>query len=274
MNDMSNSMLTRIRYAVDRFWHEHGRDLKNAKEPAYSELIASMLPSYLKDALEDSHIEATGAYIHQRPYVWFKNSAGRMRKCELGDVMVVVQDCRDGDDRINVSLLQLKRERGRIKSRLKENELNQLELYAKWPELSFPGKGTRPSYDIYPKTPTPGAQYLFVSEATSSDWHVAAPILPFDLSAIDFARHLDLVMNFASGRSITGYDDAEKDAWSKLIWSVLLYLDGKHYKSNLDRLPIPRMSDVLSSLICKNMRSQCANIGSSGMGLISIRIES
>lgn len=78
-----------------------------------------------------------GAFVHGTPHVKFMTAAGAPARCELGDLLLVVDDERPGHRSRQARITQAKlATRGRIVLTT-PGELNQLDLNTRWPPFNF-----------------------------------------------------------------------------------------------------------------------------------------
>ena len=203
----------------------------NKKEPTYTASIVLSLAQVVENVYRSikPNIRTAGCYVHQKPKVSFvsrNNQSTKILRRELGDLLVVVRDMIDGEERYNAALFQLKKRNGDKV----DVESGQCELLRDWPPLWF--KNVRNVYDITPKHPSPGAQYMIVDNSGGCDW----PLIPFfwvappkskinpaeyDRCAASFGHYLDGLVNWRTGRPIHGNEAGPKDEWSRLVWDII-----------------------------------------------------
>lgn len=202
--------------------------LRNKKEPSFAASLAISIARWVNARFKTSHpqLSVSGCFLHQKPYVTFKRGTGEVATCELGDLLVVCHDVIDGQDCYNASLFQLKK--GAADQTV---DKTQYELYAKWPEFrlahNYEGLG-RKSYDLQPKTWTPGAAYMFIDKCDyddSSCYVVAVPKQGLKCGTVPFEIFMETFLLWQSGRAIANEKDKNQDKWSELIWDVVRLLE-------------------------------------------------
>ena len=169
-----------------------------------------------------------GIFIHQSPYVNFKDRTGTPKSCEQGDMLIICHKRVDNLDWYNAALLQWKgSDKPTIK--LKSSERKQLELYQNWPTFYIKRKKITKTYDIKPKTVTPGAQYgiFFTSKKTKMYVDMPASILNVN-SDFTFGRFVWNMINWETGRPIDP-DRTSNDEWSNLIWDLISNSINAHF---------------------------------------------
>ena len=204
-----------------------GKKVESMDEPEITSAIVTELPSLLNRMIwPQTGIRFGGCFIHKKPKAHFKTKSGKDVSREVGDILVVCRQQIDGIETFNAALLQMKMHRGggdhhTIKD---EDEKEQLELYQNWPDFYCRRNKKDTSFNIYPKTPHPGAQYgiiekkrgsdIVVFHATSSDNLYLQPEHSFGGLVYDFVM-------MQNGRAFTQRNQKEKDEWSRLIWYLL-----------------------------------------------------
>jgi hypothetical protein len=109
-------------------------------------------------------VSVFAVFCHQTPQVAFGSHP--RSSCELGDILFAyVHTPRAGPPRRNALLFQAKAS-AKQPYRIQRAEMDQLCLYAEWPEFEYARsvllKGQKRS--VTPKTPYPGAQYLLIDD--------------------------------------------------------------------------------------------------------------
>ena len=196
-------------------------------EPEITSAIVTELPSLLNRMIwPQTGIRFGGCFIHKKPKAHFKCKLGKDASREIGDILVVCRQQIDGIETLNAALLQMKIHRG-VGDHHKINdkdECEQLELYQNWPNFYCRRNKKDTFFNIYPKTPHPGAQYgiiekkrgsnIEVFHATSSENLYLQPEHSFGSFVYDFVM-------LQNGRVFTQRNQKEKDEWSRLIWYLL-----------------------------------------------------
>lgn len=249
-----------------------GRRLKaqsHMQEPDYTAAIATEFPCLMNRTFGYSHWRLGSSFTHQRPYVSFKSSNGNIVTCELGDLLFICHKREDGKDLYNAALMQLKRNQfHRVHEIVRPEELVQLELYEHWPSFQFKYyAGT--SYNILPKAPGPGAQYLFINRLSPLFTHA----IPSAKMAIDedwsLGRFLVAFTNWQTGRPISPEDDPEKDDWSRAIWTIVAGNRNAVYnRRNVGKIEVPRNSgsflEYLTSTDAEDMNEELLSLYTRG----------
>lgn len=168
----------------------------------------------------------TSIYCHQKPLVDF----GRKKKPEIGDILFVLSHTDKFKNKyFNSLLFQAKVTNNQI-SRVATADLEQLELYQKWPKFTYcrAGKLNGISRDIHPKSISTGAQYLLIDNDPVNSLMGLSGTFPFGCAlpnkqlvlCNDFSNELVQFLKFKTGRTIDDKATA-KDDWSKTIWDLI-----------------------------------------------------
>lgn len=196
---------------------------KSMQEPDYTAAITTEFPNLMRRYFRSGNWKIGASFAHQRPYVTFTSSQGSTVTCELGDLLLVCHTKVDGQDRYNAALMQLKMNHWlddyhQIRD---QKELVQLELYEWWPKFVFKYRPMT-TYDIMPKSVTPGAQYLFVNRSGEPLFTHAIPSKVM-LNDPDYSlgRFLVAFTQWQTGRPISPENDQNQDDWSKAIWALI-----------------------------------------------------
>lgn len=220
-------------------------------EVSYTKSLALELPKLLngngpiavskkcKDVLRFS-----GAFIHQKPYVKFEpKKNGKLRRCELGDLLILMEERFGSATRCNAALLQLKLLKSRSEQKYSigsswDGEGRQLKLYTEWPRLHIAAKKyASKEYDIYPKSITPGAQYLLIRHVRKPRFVVVNPRECMLVEPPSFGMFVRSFINWQTGRPISEEGKMCGDDWSRLIWDTVdLVKECNIPKSGMKRL--------------------------------------
>lgn len=217
------------------------KKVSTPQEPDITAALATDFPNQINKFYHFTHCRFGGCFIHQSPKVHIFDYYGTTANCEAGDLLVLCRRKEDEKELFNATLFQLKMHAPKtstvpivsnvIHTINNENELKQLHLYQNWPVFKM-GKNIKkeksqrfitlePKYDIYPKTATPGAQYLLVNKKN----HVLSPTMPARKMQLNlFYTWGDFLINFINwqtGRPILQEDEANNDEWSKFIWEIV-----------------------------------------------------
>lgn len=218
--------------SVELLRYKAKKNLAQLHEPDYTAALVLIFP-VLANIIMKGRARFGGCYIHQSPKATFHSTVkSGVASCEVGDLLVVVRRNVDGKEVYNAMLLQLKRHtqaKNTPHILSSQGEMIQKELYTEWPLFSLSCTGTT-TYDIYPKSITPGAQYMFIARANrlSSPWSMNTLFLnsyPATSTVLDynhtFGDSLEHLIEWQNGRSISDELNSGSDDWSKLIWSLI-----------------------------------------------------
>lgn len=187
---------------------------KSLEEPAYAAALAIEFPNLMNARKRFSNISFGGCFIHKKPKVEFLGN----KKCELGDVLVLLRKQTRDDTRYNAALIQLKKGK-KSPAKLPKNDI-QLYLYENWPLFTL--SSTKKQYDIYPKTVSQGGMYGIIQEQPKQQIYISEPmsrmVFPNEMTV---ARFIFDAMNWQAGRAISDADHRNSDEWSRLIWDLL-----------------------------------------------------
>lgn len=207
----------------------------NIQEPDYLTAIVTKFPLLMNSTWDN--VNYGGCFIHKSPQVTFKGNK-RGGRCEAGDLLVLCREKIARDYRYNATLFQLKRVQGWSFKPTNRRELLQYRFYTKWPEFSIGGKfDPNNSFDIVPKTVTPGAQYMQINDPDRLShsfryesiclFHpcIFTHAIPrpemYSRSDLSFGRFLWDFIHWQNGRPIDANKDTTKDEWSRFIWDLI-----------------------------------------------------
>lgn len=207
-----------LRLSVDKIVYKaQGRTLQ---EPDYTVAITTeFIPLLAQHFSVLGNAKIGGSFIHQRPKATFTMN-GKQETRELGDLLVLCRKTTHGCSIYNAALFQLKMASpAPYKMITNQGELSQLYLYTDWPQFRLTnGK----AYDIYPKTVSQGAQYMFV---TPCRWVIYTHSMPQttmrNCTSLSFGRFIYDFVRWQNGRSIADEANKNSDEWSRLIWDIL-----------------------------------------------------
>ena len=252
-NGVKNLLKRSLPHCMDAFLPKL-RSNRKFEEPDYTAGLAINLPRVINEREKELAcrlgLRFGGCYIHQKPYVVYEDNFKKVRR-ELGDLLVLCREKRDGEELFNAALLQLKMADGKC-----DIDDGQLRIYTEWPKIWLEGKFGGPfrSFDVYPKAVTQGALYSFVhvpdreaSQSGAEDedqvqgnedvlrFTVASPRRNFgrrrilaDNAGMRLEEFLSDFVIWQSGRSIGSREDSLNnpcDSWSRLIWTVVDQLE-------------------------------------------------
>lgn len=205
----------------------------NNNEPTYTAAIVLSVRDIVKNLYSRAkpNLQVAGCYVHQKPKVTFTSQLSKFQKRnpitrELGDLMVVCRDNVEGKELYNAAIFQLKKQ----KDNKVEIELGQCELLRDWPIFNFKYGNPRHGYDIHPKCPSPGAQYMIIDKGRCcciKNFFWVSPAKPtIDLTAADFCmasfgHYLDAMLDWRAGRPICAKNASNQDEWSRLVWDII-----------------------------------------------------
>lgn len=166
-------------------------------------------------------VSLTGVFCHQTPQVSFVDSAGRSRRCELADLLVVVDDLTSGEQgRRWAVLVQAKMAArfGGITLRA-PGDLVQLDLLSNWPRFNLPA-GFAPGERDFRTCGHRGAALdcgtygLIDSQVPAWRQQPPAKVMPAGGDELGtFLAHMLEDGQIGYGREATGLDDD----WSKTV---------------------------------------------------------
>ena len=190
------------------------------QEPDYTAAITTeFIPLMARHSRVLGNAKIGGSFIHQRPQATFVMN-GNHETRELGDLLVLCRRTVQGRSIYNAALFQLKMASpAPYKMITNQGELAQLYLYTDWPQFRLTNGN---DYDIYPKTVSQGAQYMFV---TPNRWVIYTHSMPQakmrNSTSLSFGRFIYDFVRWQNGRSIADEANKNSDEWSRLIWDIL-----------------------------------------------------
>ena len=209
------------------------RPVSSFQEPDYTAALVTIFPQLL-NMFGVRGCRYGGCFIHQKPKVHFNSAVkGGAASCEGGDLLVLLKQTIDGIERYNATLFQLKMHGNNTNVHHIHGlgELVQKELYTDWPQFSIINHGQHLSYDVQPKTITPGAQYMIVKQPKSSKpsiphysdtyfYHsIPCNNIRLDRNYI-LGSFLSKFLNWQTGRPISARSAITED-WSRFIWELI-----------------------------------------------------
>ncbi len=220
------------------------------QEPDYNTALALLLPTLLNKSGYFKNVRFGGCFIHQSPIATFNDSSNVQCSCELGDLLAICHKVVDGDDLYNAALVQWKIIKKAVEV-LTGKPLNQLSLYKHWPLFSLSSKGG--TYDIYPKTVTPGAQYGLIQSYPDFGVFTTIPSTCLKVQgASSYARFLINLMSWQTGRPFEHDSSKANDDWSKLINHLIQSSLSKAFtRKNIGQISAPRASKELLDLLVR-----------------------
>lgn len=189
------------------------------QEPDYTAALAIEFPKEINRTGVFPHIRFGGCFIHQSPRVEF-NSSHKQKKCELGDLLVLLKKQTVDDVRYNAALIQMKISNDSPANLHNDGDLKQLYLYEKWPKFRIVSTGNY--YDLFPKTATQGAMYSIIQRKSVPQFFMAEPMTSMAFSKdMTFGRFIQNAINWQAGRTIAHESNKNSDEWSRLIWDLI-----------------------------------------------------
>lgn len=195
------------------------------EEPDYTVALAIEFPRLLNEITAAPNIRFGGCFIHQSPIVTF-SSSHVARRCELGDLLVLLRKRTMDDTRYNAALVQLKKSDKSPVTLTDDGDLKQLHLYEKWPMFTM--SSTHLQYDVFPKAVTQGALYCIIKRNPELMFYMAEPTSTMEYSGeMTFGRFIRDAINWQTGRSISDETNKDKDEWSRSIWNLIQNVQNK-----------------------------------------------
>jgi hypothetical protein len=218
-----------IREAVTNVYAQRTRTNYELQEPDYTAALAIELPRLLNKKKKDfPNITFGGCFIHQSPMVTFA-SPHIARRCELGDLLVILRKRTKDDIRYNAALVQLKKSDRNPVTMTDDGDLKQLHLYEKWPEFTM--STTQEKYNVFPKTVTQGALYCIIKRNPELMLYMAEPMSMMEYSSeMTFGRFIRDAIHWQTGRTISDEANKDLDKWSKLIWDLIHHSGKKEFR--------------------------------------------
>ena len=217
--------ITAIRESLDKAINDvEIKVASSMTETHFNEAVSIYLPQHLNASKVFPGVRFGGCYIHQSPKATFLDDKAQKVSCEVGDLLAICHQYVDGSHRYNAALVQWKVIHSGIDT-LTGSELNQLYLYEHWP--AFKLNNSLGSFNILPKSVTPGAQYGLIQPSPKL-LHTIIPARMLDLSdSVTFSRFLYSLMKWQTGRP---FDlNSEVDEWSRLINKLIFNSCSRYY---------------------------------------------
>ena len=223
------------------------------QETGYNAAMAVELPTLLNKRvglLGNAHFG--GCYIHQSPRASYFGPDGKTKTCEVGDLLTIYHQVVNGYDYYNAALIQWKIMKTG-KEILSGPSLIQLNLYRYWHKFSLSSKGG--SYDITPKSISPGAQYGLIIP-TSQMLYTTCPKETLEIvDSVSFARFILNLMKWQTGRPFDLDSQNENDEWSQFVSALIRASLAKVFTSKYHgQVNVPRTSkDILNMIANKGL---------------------
>lgn len=221
--------------------HETWNNCKTQpQEPDYVASLVINLTKHLgngwKQILSNYGInfKVSGIFCHQTPKVQFDNM--NKSSCELGDLLwCFFHRDKLGNTIRNAILFQAKCSSDQP-MKIKHNEIDQLDLYSKWPEFKYvnSGKLNGQIRHVKPSAPRLGAQYLIIDDRPVEEPESGLLGLPNTypigccIAQNPLIDHSDLgleLVHFISLTTGNAFDDWEnaknETGWSRTIWDLI-----------------------------------------------------
>ncbi|QYC11441.1 hypothetical protein [Brevundimonas nasdae] len=140
-------------------------------------------------------VEMHGAFIHGTPQVTFHPHKTPNDRCELGDLMIVIDDRRHGHDDRRALIIQAKLASGPSLSLTSPGDLKQLDLNMNWPPFEFV-----PSAYSIPPHPSP---WDFRDRNAPGHVHESSAYGAVDLAGRTWEQHVPSTpMTMGTGESL------------------------------------------------------------------------
>jgi hypothetical protein len=237
-----------IREAVTNVYAQRTRTNYELQEPDYTAALAIEFPRLLNETKAFPNVRFGGCFIHQSPMVTFTN-AHVARRCELGDLLVLLRKRTKDDIRYNAVLVQLKKSDRNPVTLTDDGDLKQLHLYEKWPEFTM--STTQEKYNVFPKTVTQGALYCIIKRNPELMLYMTEPMSMMEYSSeMTFGRFIRDAIHWQTGRTISDEANKDSDKWSKLIWDLIHRSAIKKFKrTNIDYHRLRCSDDFLDFMV-------------------------
>jgi len=204
-------------------------------------------------------IRITGVYVHGAPMVDFTDSSGNPEQCELADLLLVLDDEKNGTlvDRQAV-LVQAKMAPGGTTKLTSSDDLAQCDLLSRWPPFTFSARDYRPHARDFSTCKHSGAtidcgRYGLIDDRPATpQWHQHVPSTSFVVSTYtlgSFMAEMAGPRHPASGCPALGTADDWSDTVEELLQvtrnktlSLRRALPGRHDRQH-DALAMMEVSD-------------------------------
>ena len=194
------------------------------EEPDYTAALAIEFPRLINGKKVFPNITFGGCFIHQSPMVTF-HSPHNAKRCELGDLLVLIRKRTMDDIRYNAALVQLKKSNKNPIVLKDDGDLKQLYLYEKWPLFTM--SSTHLQYDVFPKAVIQGALYCIIKRNPDM-LYMADPMSMMEFSGeMTLGRFIRDVIHWQTGRAISDETHKDSDEWSRLIWDLIQNVKNK-----------------------------------------------
>ena len=166
-------------------------------------------------------VRMSGVFCHQTPIVSFTDRANVPRRCELADLLVVVDDLTSGTATTRRAvLIQAKMAQASGGQRLTtQGDVTQLDLFSYWPSFMLP-PGFAPGQRDFQNCSHPGlavecGRYGLIDNPPNPAWHQHAPAVSMPAGGDELGTFLARMMEGRSsyGREATG----TRDDWSRTV---------------------------------------------------------
>ena len=180
-------------------------------------------------------VQMAGVFIHQTPQVKFTDSRGIPRKCELADLLIVVDHLTSrGMGRRVAALVQAKMASPSGVTTLRSpGDMVQLELLSTWPPFTMPRRFAPGPRDFSNCTHSGSLQdcgrYGLISPQSSPDWRQSAPSQTISSGGMQlgtFAARMLGTGQTGFGREATGL----ADDWSRTVDELLTISGGTAFR--------------------------------------------
>lgn len=232
--------------------------VSNRGKPQEPDFIMALSTKFVKDFFNilvaifpNYEFSVLGVYCHQKPIV----DIGLTKRPELGDILFVYADRKQGGEVILNSLLLQAKISSHSFFKVPHSETHQLKLYQKWPEFTYCRAGhlNGKKRNILPKSINDGAQYLLINDDPLTNGFYfrreLSPMgcaIPDDILCINDSLSCELIniLKFKSGRTFDGTPYKTEDDWSRMIWDLLKIARSKFSRrKNIQIKSFPRSNE-------------------------------
>lgn len=170
-------------------------------------------------------VTMTGVFCHQTPMASFIDSSGTARKCELADLLVVVDDLTSTMSTARWAVLIQAKMAGPAggQTLTRQSDLTQLDLLSNWPSFTLPAgfaPGPRDfSTCTYAGSAIECGRYGLIDKQPNSAWHQQAPAAAMPSRGDQLGTFLARMVEgrIGYGRQATGTGDD----WSRTVDELL-----------------------------------------------------
>lgn len=256
----------------------------NISEPAYIATLVTKIPQKLESIFNSRYSGMTfkvgGCFIHQKPIARFCDRGLSKKDSEIGDLLLVYKRIQGKEITYNALLFQAKKLKSTSESiynyKVKDEDKHQLLLYTRWPRFIYQKAGINLNgrkRSVTPKTITPGAQYLLITNKSCISFWCA---MPSDILIANNSLALQLIkfIEFQTGRPFV--KETPRDSWSQMIWDLLnISFNSVFNLRKYGYNSVQRGSDNIAEFIkiSKDIINDTINDDTSGISVLCIQSE-